>query len=173
MAKDNKIVDARLRLPRTKTSSFELQLQLQRGTRGGEGGFPAVKRDMKTPGKVNQNWGCCFTVDSYQSLLTLLNFLKAYKKCLVFKNKNGFIVTVNLSFRASFLCVNIFSRGVNLSINKILENKTFWKTRLDVWLLGGRSCRWFTNLLSSWSTFKSRQKPWNSIACYNQIAPRY
>ena len=132
MAKDNKIVDARLRLPRTKTSSFELQLQLQRGTRGGEGGFPAVKRDMKTPGKVNQNWGCCFTVDSYQSLL-IPDFLKAYKKFLVFKNKNGFvIVAVNLSVRASFLCVNIFSRGVNLTVNKILANKTFWKTRLDV-----------------------------------------
>ena len=38
VAKDNKIVDARLRLPRTKTSSFELQLQLQRETRVGEGG---------------------------------------------------------------------------------------------------------------------------------------
>ena len=134
MAKDNKIVDARLRLPRTKTSSFELQLQLQRETRGGEGGFPAVTRDMKTLSKVNQNWGCCFTVDSYQSLLILLNFLKAYKNVLsVFEKKNGFvIVTVNLSFRASFLCVNIFSRGVNLTVNKILANKTFWKTRLDV-----------------------------------------
>ena len=130
MAKD---VDARLRLPRTKTSSFELQLQLQRGSRGGKGGFPAIKRDMKTLSKVNQNWGCCFTVDSYQSLLIFLNFLKAYKKFLVFKNKNGFvIVAVNLSFRASFLCVNIFSRGVNLTVNKILANKTFWKTRLDV-----------------------------------------
>ena len=44
VAKDDKIVDAGLRLPRTKTSSFELQLQLQRGTRGGERSFPAVKR---------------------------------------------------------------------------------------------------------------------------------
>ena len=77
---------------------------------------------MKTLSKVNQNWGCCFTVNNYQSLLILLNFLKAYKK----------VLSVNLSFRASFLCVNIFSRGVNLSINKILENKTFRKTRLDV-----------------------------------------
>ena len=133
MAKDNTIVDARLRLPRTKTSSFELQLQLQRGTRGGEGGFPAVKRDMKTLSKVNQNWGCCFTVDSYQSLLILLNFLKAYKKVVSVLKKNGFvIVAVNLSFRASFLCVSIFSRGVNLTANKIPANKTFWKTRLDV-----------------------------------------
>ena len=82
VAKNDKSVDTRLRLPRTKTSSFELQLQLQRGTRGGEGGFPAVKRDMKTLSKVNQNWGFCFTVDSYQSLLILLNFLKGYKKVL-------------------------------------------------------------------------------------------
>ena len=54
--------------------------------------------------------------------------------CLsVFEKKNGFvIVTVNLSFRASFLCVNIFRRGVKLNVNKILANKTFWKTRLDV-----------------------------------------
>ena len=49
----------------------------------GRGGwFPAVKRDMKSLSKVNQNWGCCFTVDSYQSLLILLNLLKAYKKIL-------------------------------------------------------------------------------------------
>ena len=54
--------------------------------------------------------------------------------CLsVFEKKNGFvIVTVNLSFRASFLCVNIFRRGVKLNVNKILANKTFWKTRLYV-----------------------------------------
>ena len=44
MAKDDKSVDVRLRLPRMKTSSFELQLQLQRGTRKGDGGFPVVKR---------------------------------------------------------------------------------------------------------------------------------
>ena len=41
VAKDNKIVDARLRLPRTKTSSFELQLQLQRGTRRRGEWFPS------------------------------------------------------------------------------------------------------------------------------------
>ena len=80
MVKNNKIVDARLRLPTDEDFQLWLQLQLQRGTRGGEGGSQAVKRDMKTLSKVNQNWGCCFTVDSYQSLLILLNFLKAYKK---------------------------------------------------------------------------------------------
>ena len=59
---------------------------------------------------------------------------KAYKKKLfVFKNKNGFVtVAVNLSFRASFLRVNIFNRGVNLTVNKISATKTFWKMRLDV-----------------------------------------
>ena len=113
------------------------------------------------------------------SLLTVTNRCwfcwtcwKPTKKFLVFKNKNGFvIVAVNLSFLSSFLCVNIFSRGVNLTVNKIPANKTFWKTRLDVWLRGGRSRRWLTNLLSSWSTLKSRHG-WNSIACYNQIAAR-
>ena len=113
------------------------------------------------------------------SLLTVTNRCwfcwtcwKPTKKFLVFKNKNGFvIVAVNLSFRASFLCVKIFSRGVNSTVNKTPANKTFWKTRLDVWLRGARSRRWFTNLLSSWSTLKSRHG-WNSIACYNQIAAR-
>ena len=105
MAKDDKIVDTRLRLPRTKISSFELQLQLQRGTRVGEGGSPGVKRDMKTLSKVNQNWGCCFTVDSYQSLLILLNFLKAYKKVVsVFKKK-----TALLSLRLTYHFVHRFS----------------------------------------------------------------
>ena len=99
VAKDSKIVDARLRLPRTKTFSFELQLQLQRGTRRGEGGFPAVKRDMKTLSKVNQNWGCCFTVDSYQSLLILLNFLKAYKTVLsVFKKAKTALLSLQLPY---------------------------------------------------------------------------
>ena len=98
MAKDNKIVDARLRLPRTKTSSFELQLQLQRGSRGGKGGFPAVKRDMKTLSKVNQNWGCCFTVDSYQSLLILLNFLKAYKNVLSVFEKKTALLSLRLTY---------------------------------------------------------------------------
>ena len=52
VAIDDKSVDGRLYLLRTKTSNFELHLQLQRGAREGEGGFPAVKRDMKTLSKV-------------------------------------------------------------------------------------------------------------------------
>ena len=168
MAKNDKSVDARLRLPRTKTSSFELQLQLQRGTRRRGEWFPSGQTSYENAKQSKSKLGLllhCGQLPTAADFNELPESLQ--KKYLLFKNKNGFvIVAVNLSFRASFLCVIIFSRGLNLTVNKIPANKTFWKTRLDVWLRGGRSCQWFANLLSSW-------KPRNSIACYNQIAPGY
>ena len=85
MAKDDKSVDARLYLPRTKTFSFELELQLQRGTREGEDGFPAVKRYLVRYENAKQSksklglllHGCQLPNDA-----DLLKFLKAYKKVL-------------------------------------------------------------------------------------------
>ena len=44
VAKDDKSVDARLRLPRTKTSSFNLNFSYSCDIRRGEGGFQVVNR---------------------------------------------------------------------------------------------------------------------------------
>ena len=80
MAKNDKSVDTRLRLPQMNTSSFELQLQLQRGTRGGEESFPAVKRFLVRYENAKQSksklglllHGCQLAIDA-----DLLKFLKA------------------------------------------------------------------------------------------------
>ena len=44
VAKDDKSVDARLRLPRTKTSGFNLNFSYSCDVRRGEGGFQVVNR---------------------------------------------------------------------------------------------------------------------------------
>ena len=105
MAKNDKSVDTRLRLPRTKTSSFELQLQLQRGTRRRGEWFPSGQTSYENAKQSKSKLGLllhCGQLPIAADFAELPESLQKSNYCLKTK-------TALLSLRLTYHFVHRFS----------------------------------------------------------------
>ena len=110
VAKNDKSVDTRLRLPRTKTSSFELQLQLQRGTRRRGRWFPSGQTSYENAKQSKSKLGLllhCGQLPTASDFNELPESLQKSTHCLKTK-------TALLSLQLTYHFVHRFSESAYL-----------------------------------------------------------